>query len=98
MPTWMQKIGRTSVLKGVGKATIVLGLAVDAYTIAAAAPDQRGGAIGGVAGGWGGALGGAAIGSAICPGVGTVIGGLVGGFAGGLAGEWAGHRLFDPAP
>ncbi len=95
VPSWMQKIGGSSVLRGVGKATLVLGLAVDAYTIVTAAPDQRGGAIGGVAGGWGGALGGAAIGSFICPGVGTVIGGVIGGIAGGLAGEWAGHELFD---
>lgn len=95
IPSWMHKMGGTSVLRGIGRATLVLGLAVDAYTILTASPDQRGGAIGGVAGGWGGALGGTAIGSFICPGVGTVIGGLIGGIAGGLAGEWAGHELFD---
>lgn len=95
IPGWMHRLGRTSVLRGIGKATVVLGLALDTYTLVTAAPDERGGAIGGVAGGWGGAFAGAAIGTAICPGVGTVIGGVIGGIAGGLAGEWAGHELFD---
>jgi WXG100 family type VII secretion target len=95
IPNWMLKLGKTSVLKGIGKATVVVGLALDAYTIFTAAPGERGGAIGGVAGGWGGALGGAAIGSAICPGVGTVIGGIIGGLAGGGVGEWIGHKFFD---
>jgi WXG100 family type VII secretion target len=95
IPNWMHGLGKTSVLRGIGKATLVLGLALDTYTIVTAPEDQRGGAIGGVAGGWAGALGGAAIGSMICPGLGTVIGGVVGGVAGGLAGEWAGHKWFD---
>ena len=95
VPPWMLKLGKNSVLKGIGKATLVVGLAVDTYTIFTAAPGERGAAIGGVAGGWGGAAAGAAIGSAICPGVGTVIGGIIGGIAGGWAGEWGGHKLFD---
>ena len=86
----MQKLGNTKVLRGIGKAAVVLGVAMDAYTIFTAAPNERGKAIGGVAGGWAGAAGGAAIGSAICPGVGTVIGGLIGGFAGGWGGELLG--------
>lgn len=95
IPSWMHSMGKTSVLRGIGKATLVLGLALDTYTVATAPPDQRGGAIGGVVGGWGVALAGAAVGSAICPGVGTVIGGVIGGIAGSLAGEWAGHQWFD---
>ncbi|MFZ2486841.1 MAG: hypothetical protein WAZ19_01865, partial [Anaerolineae bacterium] len=95
IPAWAQRLGSTSLLKGVGRATLILGLAIDTYTVVTASEDQRGGAIGGVVGGWGGALAGAAIGSAICPGIGTVIGGLIGGFAGGWAGEWAGGQLID---
>ena len=84
IPNWMHGLGKTSVLRGIGKATVVVGLAFDTYTIVYGDSRSTGGAIGGVAGGWGGALRRAAIGSAICPGIGTVIGGVIGGVAGGL--------------
>jgi RHS repeat-associated protein len=90
IPSWLYRLGSTSVLRTVARGTVVAGVALDTYTIVSAPPEQRGQAIGGAAGGWGGAAAGAAIGSIICPGVGTVIGGLIGGFGGGVVGSWIG--------
>lgn len=90
IPNWLYRFGCTNFLRSVTKSTVVVGVAVDTYTIVTAPPGQRGQAIGGAVGGWGGAAVGAAIGSMICPGVGTVIGGLIGGFGGGAIGSWIG--------
>ena len=91
--------------KVVGKGAIVVGIAIDAYSIYSAYNEEgefgdktqqaTGTAIGGAAGGWAGAELGAIIGTAICPGVGTLIGGLVGGIAGGILGSMGGSALVD---
>lgn len=94
IPQWLYRVGSTSALKWIGRGTVVVGLGLDAYDIATAAPGrERHRAIGGAIGGWGGAAGGAAIGSLIVPGVGTVIGGLIGGFLGGWGGQEIGSRF-----
>ncbi|MDW8244744.1 MAG: RHS repeat-associated core domain-containing protein, partial [Thermogemmata sp.] len=90
IPDWLYRFGSTNALRTVARGTVVVGVAVDTYTIVTAPQGQRGQAIGGTVGGWGGAAAGAAIGSKICPGVGTVIGGLIGGFSGGAIGSWIG--------
>jgi len=84
------RLGHTSVLRAIGRTTVVAGIAWDAYTIVTAGPGQRGQAIGGTVGGWAGAAAGAAIGSALCPGLGTALGGFVGGVVGGFVGSWIG--------
>ena len=91
--------------KVVGKGAIVVGIAIDAYSIYSAYNEEgefgdktqqaTGSAIGGAAGGWAGAELGAIIGTAICPGVGTLIGGVVGGIAGGILGSMGGSALVD---
>ncbi|MFT4094076.1 MAG: PAAR-like protein [Niabella sp.] len=91
--------------KVIGRGAIVVGIALDAISIASAYQEEggfgdktqkaTGSAIGGAAGAWAGAEIGAVIGTAICPGVGTVIGGIVGGIIGGLAGSDAGSKLVD---
>lgn len=91
--------------KVVGKGAIVVGIAIDAYSIYSAYNEEgefgdktqqaTGSAIGGAAGGWAGAELGAIIGTAICPGVGTLIGGVVGGIAGGFLGSMGGSALVD---
>ena len=87
------------------KGAIVVGIAIDAYSIYSAYNEEgefgdktqqaTGSAIGGAAGGWAGAELGAIIGTAICPGVGTLIGGVVGGIAGGILGSMGGSALVD---
>ena len=91
--------------KVVGKGAVVVGIAIDAYSIYSAYNEEgefgdktqqaTGSAIGGAAGGWAGAELGAIIGTAICPGVGTLIGGIVGGIAGGIFGSMGGSALVD---
>jgi hypothetical protein len=91
--------------KVVGRGAIVVGIALDALSIASAYQEEggfgdktqqaTGSAVGGAAGAWAGAEIGAVIGTAICPGVGTVIGGLVGGIAGGLIGSGVGSKVVD---
>lgn len=91
--------------KVVGKGAVVVGIAMDAYSIYSAYNEEgefgdktqqaTGSAVGGAAGGWAGAELGAIIGTAICPGVGTLIGGVIGGIAGGLLGSWGGSKLMD---
>ncbi|WP_455075358.1 PAAR-like protein [Prevotella fusca] len=91
--------------KVVGKGAIVVGIAIDAYSIYSAYNEEgefgdktqqaTGSAIGGAAGGWAGAELGAIIGTAICPGVGTLIGGVLGGIAGGILGSMGGSALVD---
>jgi hypothetical protein len=89
----------------VGRGTIVVGIALDGYSIVTAYAEEgkfgnktqqaTGSAVGGAAGAWVFGQAGAAIGTAICPGVGTVIGGLVGGVFGGIAGSGMGSELVD---
>ncbi len=91
--------------KVVGRGFIVVGIAIDAFSIASAYNEEgefgdktqqaTGSAIGGAAGAWAGAEIGAVIGTAICPGVGTVVGGIVGGVIGGIVGSGAGAKLVD---
>jgi len=81
------------VLRGAGRTLFVAGVAMDAYNIATATPEQLPGAIGGAAGGVAGAVAGAAIGTALFPGPGTIIGGIIGGLAGGFAGEAIGNQV-----
>lgn len=90
IPGSLYRLGGTSVLRGLGRASVVGGLAFDAYDLATAGPGGYGRAVGGIAGGWGGALGGAAIGSFVAPGPGTVIGGFLGGVFGSVGGQYAG--------
>ena len=90
---------------GMTKGAIVVGIAIDAYSIYSAYNEEgefgdktqqaTGSAIGGAAGGWAGAELGAIIGTAICPGVGTLIGVVVGGIAGGILGSMGGSALVD---
>ena len=91
--------------KVVGKGAVVVGIAIDAYSIYSAYNEEgefgdktqqaTGSAIGGAAGGWAGAELGAIIGTAICPGVGTLICGVLGGIAGGILGSMGGSALVD---
>ena len=91
--------------KVVGRGAIVVGIAMDAYSIGSAYAEEgefgdktqqaTGSAIGGAAGAWAGAEIGALIGTAICPGVGTVSGGVIGGIAGGIIGSGAGAKIVD---
>ena len=73
---WAMKAGNAKYIKVAGRATVVVGLATDAYDIAnstdPAAAAVKAGTV------WGGAWVGATIGTSICPGVGTVIGGIIG--------------------
>lgn len=89
--------------KVVGRGAVVVGVAMDAYSIGTAYAEEgefgektqaaTGSAVGAMAGGWAGAEIGALIGTAICPGIGTVVGGIVGGVIGGLAGSSFGKAL-----
>lgn len=94
VPNSLYRMGSTSALKGIGRGTVVLGLALDAYDIATSTPgSDRNRAVGGAVGGWGGAAAGALIGSAIAPGIGTVIGGVIGGVAGSFGGQAVGSQI-----
>jgi len=96
IPRKALRVASRGVVRGVGRALVVGGIAYDGYAIYSAAPGaERAEAIGGVVGSWGGAAVGAAIGSAIVPGVGTVVGGVVGAIVGGFAGEAAGRGFYD---
>ncbi len=93
LPDWAYHLGQNRVLRGVARGAGVVGVALDAYDIATASPEDRGRAIGGAVGGAIGSAIGATIGSALLPGVGTVIGGAVGGVAGSVLGQWIGSRF-----
>ncbi len=93
LPDWAYHLGQNRVLRGVARGAGVVGVALDAYDIATASPEDRGRAIGGAVGGAIGSAIGASIGSALLPGVGTVIGGAVGGVAGSVLGQWIGSRF-----
>ncbi len=89
-PKWLDPLGKASVLKGIGRGAMGVGVALDIHDIVTAGRKERPAAIGGAVGGWlGGALG-AALGSAILPGPGSVVGGIVGGIAGGMVGRLVG--------
>jgi hypothetical protein len=92
------------VFKYGGRALLILGIAMDAYSIVVAKRRWR--QVARVAAGWGGAAAGAellgawgaGVGS-IEPGGGTAIGGIVGGIVGGIAGyagaSWAVGKAYD---
>ncbi|HLZ31627.1 MAG TPA: WXG100 family type VII secretion target [Chloroflexota bacterium] len=92
------EFGGASLVKGASRGLLVVGAAMDAYSIATA--DNKVKEASRVAGGWGGAwagaeggaIAGAAIGS-IFPGPGTAIGGAVGGIAGGIGGYIGGSSV-----
>lgn len=91
--------------KYAGRALLVVGLAIDVYSIVVAKKRWR--QVAKVAAGWAGAwagcellgAGGAEGGTALEPGGGTVIGGLggciVGGIAGGFGASWAAGKTYD---
>ena len=96
IPQWLYRLGSESALKNIGRATIVLGIALDVYNIYNAGECHRWQAIIGAAGGWIGAFVGGAIGSVIAsPGAGTVIGGFAGSVVGGIAGDLIGGYIDD---
>jgi hypothetical protein len=91
--------------KVLGRGAVVVGIAIDAYSIYSAYEEEgefgdktqqaTGSAVGGAAGAWAGAEIGAVIGTAICPGIGTAIGGVVGAIGGAIIGSGAGSKLVD---
>jgi hypothetical protein len=88
-----------------GRALLVVGVAIDVYSIVVSSKPLRQATK--VAAGWGGAwagceavgAGGAAVGTAIAPGVGTAIGGFlgcaVGGFIGYETASYSAGRIYD---
>ena len=90
--------------KVVGRGAIVVGIAMDAYSIGSAYAEEgefgdktqqaTGSAIGGAAGAWAGAELGAAIGVIGGP-VGVVVGGVIGGVVGGIIGSGVGSKIMD---
>ncbi len=90
-PSWLYSLGSTRNLRIISGSALVLGVSLDAYSIATA--PNRCQAIWGVAGGWVGGAAGAAGGSVFAPGAGTVLGGAAGGVAGGLLGDQVGQRV-----
>ena len=92
VPEWLYRATSTTTLRNVGRASVALGLALDAADILTACDTGR--AVGGAAGGWAGAIVGAEIGSMVIPGLGTVVGGLVGGFVGSITGQYFGASIF----
>jgi RHS repeat-associated protein len=93
IPAPVVRYGSWAALRGLSRATVVGGLAVDAVLVNTAAPSELGAAYGGVAGGWGGAAAGAGIGFAMGGPVGAIIGGAIGGVLGGWGGSVIGNRL-----
>jgi len=93
IPKWLFKLGSTTALRGVARASATGGLVVDVARIAMATTTvERAGAIGGAVGGLVGGAIGAFAGSFLGP-LGTVAGGAVGGMIGGYFGDLIGASI-----
>ena len=76
VPDWVVPLGRADVVKTLGKALVVAGVAADVYDVVNSKDPAKTAVEDATI--WGATLVCAEIGTAICPGIGTVIGGLVG--------------------
>jgi hypothetical protein len=103
--TGITLLEKGAVFNRIGKVVKPLGIAMDAYEMAASyradgysvgvnTGRSASGLVGGGLGAWGGAAAGAALGSVV-PVVGTAVGAVIGGIIGGFGGDMIGRGLFD---